>query len=88
MEMSGRALAKLTRLLCQCNGQGSELELAMGLKYKPPRNRAVVPLHWVQREVTGRSGPIDRTLAFSVRSRDTCHVSPLFEYYPPDLNGQ
>ena len=38
--------------------------------------------------MTGRFGRIDRTLALSVRSRDTCHVSPLFEYYSPDLNGQ
>ena len=32
MEMSGRALAKLTRMLFNANGQESELELAMGLK--------------------------------------------------------
>ena len=43
---------------------------------RSPTNRTIVPLHWVQRGVTGRSGPIDRTLALSVRSCDTCHVSP------------
>jgi len=32
MEMSGRDLAKLTRLLVNVNGQESELEPAMGLK--------------------------------------------------------
>ena len=35
----------------------------------------------------GRSGRIDRTLALSVRSCDTRHVSPFFEYCSPDLNG-
>ena len=37
--------------------------------------------------MTGRSGPIDRTLALSVRSRDTRHMSPLFKCYLPNLNG-
>jgi hypothetical protein len=32
MEMSGRALAKLTRLHVNANGQESELDPAMGLK--------------------------------------------------------
>ena len=35
-----------------------------------------------------RSGRIDWTLALSIRSRDTRHMSSLFEYYLPDLNGQ
>ena len=37
--------------------------------------------------MTGCSGPIDRTLALSVWSRDSHHVSPLFEYCSSDLNG-
>ena len=37
--------------------------------------------------MTGRSGLIDRMLALSVRSHDTHHVSPLFEYCSLDING-
>ena len=36
----------------------------------------------------GCSSRIHRTLALSVRSCDTRHVSPLFEYYSLALNGQ
>ena len=60
------------------NGQESELDPAMGLKQKPPRNRAVVPLHWALIGVTGRSGPTDRTLLLSVRSPDSGHVSSVY----------
>ena len=49
-----------------------------GLNRSSPRNRVVVPLHWVLIGVTGRSGPTDRTLLLSVRSPDGGHVSPVF----------
>ena len=78
MEMSGRSLAKLTRLLCQCKWPSFfELELGMGLKYKPPRNRAVVPLHWALIGVIGRSGHTDRTLdpASGRPMSATCHTA-------------
>ena len=53
-----------------------KLELAMGLYIEPQSNRAVIPLHWAKRALTGRSGHTDWTLALSVRSPDGCHASP------------
>jgi hypothetical protein len=56
MEMSGRALAKLIRLLCQYKWpRERELEPVKGLKYRLTRNRAVGPLTACLREVTGRA---------------------------------
>ena len=59
-----------------------------GLNRSPHKMEPLYPLHWAQHVVTGRSGHIDRTLDLSVRSRDACHMSPLFKCYSPDLNGQ
>ena len=52
--------------------------------------------HWLQTPIARfqqssddrtRQLESDRTLDLSVQSRDTHHVSPLFEYCTPDLNG-
>ena len=89
MEMSGRALAKLTRLLCQCKmTKRMSLSWPWGLNRSPHEIEPLYPLHWAQHVVTGRSGHIDRTLDLSVRSCDACHVSPLYKCRLPDLNGQ
>ena len=53
----------------------SSLEPAMGLYIEPQSNRAVIPLHWAKRALTGRSGHTDWTLdsAFGPLIYAMCH---------------
>ena len=64
------------------------LSRSWGLNRSPHKIEQLYPFTGHNMGVTGCSGRIDRTLALSVRSCDTRHVSPLFEYCLPDLNDQ